>query len=204
MLGPKEPSTVRIFVLGSSAAYGDPDPAYGFCRQLEVLLNEHATGTSFEVINAAVTAMNSHVARRIAKDCAAKSPDLFIVFMGNNEVIGPYGPPTLPASLYSSRWFINACITAKKETRVGRLMKNLSQSLGVQGRDQSKWQGMESFLTSRIAADDPRLQVCYRHFRDNLNDIVATSQSCGAGVLLCTVPINIQACARSDRSTRQV
>jgi tetratricopeptide (TPR) repeat protein len=195
VLGPKEPSKVRVFVLGGSAAYGDPDPAYGFCRQLEVLLNEHATGTSFEVVNAAVTAMNSHVARRIARDCAAQSPDLFIVFMGNNEVIGPYGPPTLPASLYSSRWFINACITAKKETRVGRLLKDISQSLGVTGRDAGKWQGMESFLTSRIAADDPRLQDCYRHFRDNLNDIVATAQGCGAGVLLCTVPINVRSCA---------
>lgn len=101
-------------MLGSSAAYGDPEPAYGFCRQLEVLLNEHAAGTSFEVVNAAVTAMNSHVARRITKDRAVHEPDLFIVFMGNNEVIGPYGPPTLPSSLYSRRWFINACITAKK------------------------------------------------------------------------------------------
>lgn len=195
VLGPREPSRVRIFVLGSSAAYGDPDPAYGFCRQLEVLLNEHATGTSFEVINAAVTAMNSHVARRIAQDCVKEEPDLFIVFMGNNEVIGPYGPPTLPASLYAKRWFINACITAKKETRVGRLLKDLSQSLGVKGRDQAKWQGMESFLASRIAADDSRLQDCYRHFRDNLNDIVETAQGCGAGVLLCTVPINTQSCA---------
>ncbi len=195
VLGPKKSSTIRIFVLGSSAAYGDPDPAYGFCRQLEVLLNEHATGTSFEVINAAVTAMNSHVARRIAQDCAKEKPDLFIVFMGNNEVIGPYGPPTLPASLYAKRWFINACITAKKEIRIGRLLTNLSQSLGVHGRDQSKWQGMESFLTSRIAADDPRLQDCYRHFRDNLNDILSTAQGCGTGVLLCTVPINIQSCA---------
>lgn len=195
VLEPKEPSKVRIFVLGSSAAYGDPEPAYGFCRQLEVLLNEHAAGTSFEVINAAVTAMNSHVARRIAQDCAAHEPDLFVVFMGNNEVIGPYGPPTLPASLYASRGFINACITAKKQTRVGRLLKDVSQSLGVHGADQSKWQGMESFLTSRITADDPRLQDCYRHFRDNLDDIIETAQSCRAGVLLCTVPINVQSCA---------
>jgi tetratricopeptide (TPR) repeat protein len=194
-LGRKDTSTVRIFVLGGSAAYGDPDPAYGFCRQLEVLLNEHATGTSFEVVNAAVTAMNSHVARRIARDCAKREPDLFIVFMGNNEVIGPYGPPTLPASLYARRGFINACISAKKETRIGQLVKNLSESLGVKGRDQTRWQGMESFLTSRITAEDPKLQDCCRHFRDNLDDIIETAQDCGAGVLLCTVPINIQTCA---------
>jgi tetratricopeptide (TPR) repeat protein len=195
VLGRKGESTVRVFVLGGSAAYGDPDPAYGFCRQLEVLLNEHAAGTSFEVINAAVTAMNSHVARRIAQDCAAHEPDLFIVFMGNNEVIGPYGPPTLPASLYSSRRFINACITAKKETRVGQLMKNVSESLGAKGHDDDRWQGMESFLASRVVAEDPRLQDCYVHFRDNLEDMIRTARDGGAGVLLCTVPINTQSCA---------
>ena len=195
MLGPKSDSTIRIFVLGSSAAYGDPEPAYGFCRQLEVLLNEHAGGKSFEVINAAVTAMNSHVVRRIAQDCARRQGDLFIVWMGNNEVVGPYGPPTLPGSLYASRRFINACITAKKETRVGQLAKNLSETLRAQGTPGKKWQGMESFLADRIAANDPKLQDCYRHFRDNLNDIVRTARRRGAGVILCTVPTNIRSCA---------
>ncbi|MCL5278509.1 MAG: tetratricopeptide repeat protein [Planctomycetes bacterium] len=195
VLGPKGDSTVRIFVLGSSAAYGDPEPAYGFCRQLEVLLNEHAAGKSFEVINTAMTAMNSHVVRRIAQDCARFHPDLFIVWMGNNEVVGPYGPPTLPPSLYASRRFINACITAKKETHIGQLLKNVSEGLRARGRPAKKWQGMEGFLASRIAADDPRLPVCYRHFRDNLSDIVGTGQRCGAGVILCTVPTNLRSCA---------
>lgn len=194
-LGRKSDSTIRIFVLGSSAAYGDPEPAYGFCRQLELLLNEHANGKSFEVINAAVTAMNSHVVRRIARDCARHQPDLFIVWMGNNEVVGPYGPPTLPATLYSSGRFINACITAKKETRIGQLAKNISEALHAKGQPEKKWQGMESFLASRIGADDPKLHDCYRHFGDNLEDIVRTARRSGAGVILCTVPTNLRSCA---------
>jgi tetratricopeptide (TPR) repeat protein len=160
-----------------------------------LLLNEHASGKSFEVINAAVTAMNSHVVRRIAQDCAGHQPDLFIVWMGNNEVVGPYGPPTLPGPLYASRRFINACITAKKETRTGQLLKNLSESLRTRGQPQKKWQGMESFLASRIAADDPKLADCYRHFRANLRDIIQTAHRSGAGVILCTVPTNLRSCA---------
>ena len=62
-------------------------------------------------------------------------------------------------------------------------------------RPGKKWQGMESFLASRIAADDPKLKDCYRHFRDNLNDIVQTAHRRGAGVILCTVPTNIRSCA---------
>jgi len=198
----KKKSTIRIFVLGGSAAYGDPEPAYGFCRQLEVLLNEHLSGdsqdsgqNSFEVINAAVTSMNSHVARRIAKDCAAHGPDIFIIYMGNNEVVGPYGPPTLPAILYSSRGFINACITAKKEIRIGQLVKNFSRALRTSGRPGKKWLGMEAFLTSQITHDDRKLKYCYQHFRDNISDIIQTAFKSGAKTILCTVPTNIQACA---------
>ncbi len=191
----KEKSTVRIFVLGGSAAYGDPDPAYGFCRHLEILLNEQSSQRSFEVINAAVTSMNSHVARRIAQDCARHQPDLFIVYMGNNEVVGPYGPPTLPASLYASRAFINAAITARKETRIGQLVANIAAAASAPKGRERKWLGMEAFLTNRIARDDGKMQDCYRHFRANLRDIIRTAERSGAQTLLCTVPTNLRTCA---------
>ena len=130
----KGPKTIRIFVFGGSAAFGDPDPAFGFCRQLQVLLNEHATETFFEVVNAAVTSMNSHVARRIARDCVTHKPDVFIIFMGNNEVVGPYGPPTLPAWLYDSGTAIDLSIAAKKRTRLGQLIDRTIQAMHARWR----------------------------------------------------------------------
>lgn len=195
VLRTKDESAIRLFVLGGSAAYGDPDVAFGFCRQLEVLLNAHSMQTSFQVINAAVTAMNSHVARRIAADCALYEPDAFLVFMGNNEVVGPYGPPTLPERVYASRAFINLCITAKKDIRLGQLIDKTGQALRGAGGPRKKWLGMEAFLDSQISHDDPKLQSCYRHFEDNIRDIVRTAQSCGAKTILCTVPTNVRSCA---------
>ncbi len=195
VLRSKDKSTIRIFVLGSSAANGDPDPAFGFCRQLEVLLNEHSDQRSFEVINAAVTSMNSHVARRIAQDCAIAQPDAFIVLMGNNEVVGPYGPSALPEMLYSSRKFINASITAQKEFKIGQLMKNCIYAVRTYGRPEKKWLGMEAFLTNQVAQDDPKLKYCYQHFLNNLSDIVQTAYNSGAKTILCTVPTNIRTCA---------
>ena len=44
----KPPGTFRIFVLGESAAMGDPEPAFGFPRQLEVLLREALPGKRIE------------------------------------------------------------------------------------------------------------------------------------------------------------
>jgi tetratricopeptide (TPR) repeat protein len=195
VLYPKDPCSIRIFVFGESAANGDPEPAYGFCRQLEILLNEHSERMSFEVINAAVTAMNSFVARRIAQDCALQQPDLFIVYMGNNEVVGPYGPPTLPLAFYKSRRFINASITAKKDFRLGQLVKNGAATLRSAGRAPIQWEGMEAFLESRISHDDVRLRYCYSYFQANIRDIVATAHRSGAKTLICTVPTNIASCA---------
>ncbi len=188
----KPSNTFRIFVLGGSAANGDPAPAYGFCRQLEFLLNESCVQTKFEVVNVAVTSMNSHVARRIAVDCARQQPDLFIVYIGNNEVVGPYGPPTLPTGLYRSRAFINASITTKKDLRIGQLLKQTAE--GMQTGTSDKWMGMETFLESKIPHNDPKLTSCHAHFQANLKDIIATAESVGAKTLLCTVPTNLAAC----------
>jgi len=66
----KSADTYRIFVLGESAAQGDPAPAYGFSRQLAVMLRQQYPSVNFEVFNASMTAINSHAILKIAKDCA--------------------------------------------------------------------------------------------------------------------------------------
>ncbi len=60
-----------------------------------VMLSRQYPETNFEVITAAMPAINSHVVLQIAKDCTRYKPDLFIVYLGNNEVVGPYGAGTV-------------------------------------------------------------------------------------------------------------
>lgn len=194
-LGPKPKGTRRIFVLGGSAAYGDPEPAFGFCRQLEVLLNTVSEDRQYEVINAAVTAMNSHVARRIARDCLAHDPDLFVVYVGNNEVVGPYGPPTLPSTLYARRGFINASMTLKQRSRLVQLIGQMAKAVASSEGHERRWQGMEAFLAAQLRADDPKLHHCRRHFERNLRDIVTAAHARGVQTVLCTVPVNLRACS---------
>src|ERR1019366_1092749 len=47
----KSAGTIRIFVFGESAAYGDPQPAFGLPHLLEVMLSLRHPGVKFEVIN---------------------------------------------------------------------------------------------------------------------------------------------------------
>ncbi|MGD0259839.1 MAG: hypothetical protein ABSD29_08420, partial [Verrucomicrobiota bacterium] len=72
----KPASTYRIFILGESAAMGDPEPSYGASRYLEVLLRERFPEQPFEIVNVAITAINSHAILPIARECARQHGDL--------------------------------------------------------------------------------------------------------------------------------
>ena len=91
----KPPGTVRIFVFGESAAYGDPQPRFGLPRMLEAMLSLRHPDKKFEVVNAAMTGINSHVIRPLARDCAKAGGDVWVIYMGNNEVVGPFGAGTV-------------------------------------------------------------------------------------------------------------
>src|SRR5690606_2449149 len=66
----KAADSYRIFILGSSAAMGDPEASFSIARLLEAMLREAYPQVRFEVVNAAITAINSHVTRAVAADCA--------------------------------------------------------------------------------------------------------------------------------------
>jgi len=188
----KPPGTFRIFVLGSSAAMGVPEPAYSFSRILDVMLAEAWPGTKFEVHNTAITAINSHVVAEVAKDCARYQPDLFIVYMGNNEVTGPFGPGTVFSPYAANLTLIRLGIRLRA-TRLGQLLTATAASVAG-GERQHMWKGMEMFLDSRISADDPRMAQVYEHFRANLQSIQAAAAGSGAAVLFCSVSSNLKDC----------
>jgi tetratricopeptide (TPR) repeat protein len=184
----------RLFVLGESAAQGFPDPATGFARILEVMLRDRYPGTPFEVVNTAVTAINTHAIRPIARECAGHRPDLFLAYLGNNEVVGPFGAAEVIGHHAPYLSLIRASL-AVKATRTGQLVDAAVRRLGAGGGGPTFWGGMEMFLKGRVRAGDPRLHTTYDHFRRNLEDICHAGIGAGAPVVLCTVPVNLKDCA---------
>lgn len=189
----KPAGTYRIFILGESAAMGDPEPAYAASRYLDALLSARYPKAHFEIINLGITAINSHVILPIARDCARRDGDLWIVYMGNNEMVGPFGAATVFGAKAPPLELIRLNLAIQK-TRLGQWLIHLSRKLKGAGANPS-WGGMEMFVGNQLPADDPRKEVVYKNFSRNLHDIVKTGLDSGAKILLNTVAVNLKDCA---------
>ena len=190
----KPANTCRIFVFGESAAMGDPDPTFGAWRYLQVLLRERFPGTDFEVVCVAMTAINSHTILPIARECARRDGDLWIIYMGNNEMVGPFGAGTVFGSRAPG---INQIRTelAIKSTKVGQLLDGLIQKWSDRSATPKTWSGLNMFKDHQLRYDDPNRLRAYENFKRNLADILRAGQNAGVPIILSTVGSNLKDCA---------
>ena len=190
----KPPDTVRIFVFGESAAYGDPQPRFGLPRMLEAMLGLRHPDKKFEVVNAAMTGINSHVILPLARDCAEAHADVWVIYMGNNEVVGPFGAGTVFGNQATPLPLIRAGL-ALKATRTGQLFDALRGAAQKTTSGSGEWEGMRAFVKYKVAGSDPRLGAVYKNFGQNLKDIIAAGQHSGAKIVLSTMAVNLKDCA---------
>ncbi len=183
----KPSGTYRIFVLGESAAMGDPDSAYGFSRYLEMMLRTGYPSMKFEVVNTGSVAIDSHVLLPIAKGLAGQRPDLFIIYSGNNEVVGPYGPGTVLTASAMSMPVVRGSIFYHS-TRIGQMITRL-------GTQKKEWRGMEMFLDKQVPASSPWMKYVYANFAENLHETIEVARSAGAKVIVSTIATNLKDCA---------
>lgn len=179
----KPADTVRIFLLGESAAFGTPDPAFGPARVLQLMLEERFPGKRIEVINAAMMGIDSFVLRRIARECAEYEPDLFIVYTGNNELIGLHVPGADTPGIWANRrlaLFKDWC----RATCVGQLFCRVANACNP-----SAPQDMSFLRRQRRAGDDPRTARVLGNFRANLEDVVKMGDF---PKILSTVAVNVR------------
>jgi len=190
----KSPDTYRIFVFGESAAMGDPDPSFGAWRYLQTLLRERYPGTDFEVICVAMTAINSHAILPIARECAQRDGDLWIIYMGNNEMVGPFGAGTVFGSRAPGTGLVRTSL-ALKTTRIGQWLDSLTRRWGIRSPVPKTWGGLNMFESHQLRYDDPNRLRGYENFKRNLADILQAGHQAGVPIILSTVGCNLKDCA---------
>jgi len=115
-----------------------------------------------------------------------------VIYMGNNEVVGPFGAGTVFGSHTPNLALIRANL-ALKTWRTGQLLDDALHSSG--GRTGRTWEGMEMFLGQQVRKDDPQMEVVYSHFEKNLSEMIGIGTGAGAQVVVCTVGSNVRDCA---------
>lgn len=193
----KGEDTIRILILGESAALGDPVPAYGFPRFLEVLLGSKFPEKNFEIVNTATTAINSHVIRDIAKECIKLDADYWIGYLGNNEYLGPFGPGSVFAGGSGGSYASIRLGLMLRKFRIGQLIDELILSINTPkngGLEKANWQGMEMFSNKSIPLNDPGRLKVQENLQKNLKAIGKSAQVAGSRFLLTPAVANLRTC----------
>jgi tetratricopeptide (TPR) repeat protein len=185
----KPPDTLRIFLFGESAALGDPYPAYGMGRYLEILLRDRYPQKKFEVICVAMTAINSHVIVPIARECEKYGGDLWIIYAGNNEMIGPGGGARMGKLIAPNLRLLRASFFLKK-FRLGQWIDAMAHGFGPKDKSEG-WQGLGAYQDRKIAPGDPARAQVDENFGRNLDTILNSAERAKANVLLCPVSGNL-------------
>jgi len=186
------PELIRVYVLGGSAAQGFPHKNHGFARLLAAQLRAALPSRKIEVVNTAMTSVNSHVVYAVANSIPEDSADFAVILMGNNEVVGPYGPGTFNQNFLASISVIRG-IQALKRTRIWQALDSLLVRVRPDdAMEELEWEGMQMFANNGVPHDDSRMESVYGHYEDNLTSIIETLRDKGTHVILSSVPVNLR------------
>lgn len=112
-LAQKPEKSIRIFVQGGSTAAGFP---YGLGASLSGTLEQRLRQSwpqhQVELINTAMSAVNSHTLLDFADEIIAQQPDMILIYAGHNEFLGIMGASS-NFSKASSYWLTRLLLSAK-------------------------------------------------------------------------------------------
>jgi len=161
---------------------------------LKAMLDLRYAGAQFEVYNVAMTAINSHAILPIARECAQQQGDIWVIYMGNNEVVGPFGAGTVFGPQTPSLALVRASL-ALKSTRTGQFLDELIRGLKKRPISANEWGGMKMFVNNQVRQTDPHMAAVYSRFAENLKAILKTGQRRGTKIVVGTVAVNLRDCA---------
>lgn len=190
----KRPNVFRIFVLGGSAAAGFPFlPNGSFSRYLQQRLSLEYPHSKIEVVNCALSAVNSYTLRDFMPGILKEKPDLIIIYAGNNEYVGALGVGSVE-SFGTSRDLVNLVVYLE-QFRTFQLLRNVIK--GLTGLFEKKHLPTGT-LMSRMARKQyiPFDSRAYREgiaqFDGNMTDLLKMAKQRNVPVILGTLACNLK------------
>src|SRR5574338_761440 len=185
----KSPNTVRVFCFGESTMAGFPYEYNAIPTEfLRDRLQAALPGKNIEVINTAIAAVNSYTVDEFADELVKYKPDLFVVYLGQNEFYGVYGVGST-ISIGKNRSLIKTYLWLG-QFRTFTLIKNLIDSVeGIFRSDDTSENKvlMEEMASTSIRYDSDDFRTAVSTFRDNYAEIIATARENNVPVVISTL-----------------
>ncbi len=180
---------LRVFLLGGSAAAGWPYHAgnTSISALLERKLRILYPGRTIEVINAAAGTYGSHRVEIIHEEILHYNPDAIFLYNGNNEfleglVYQPLHPPE-PFDRSALLRLVYRLMLPRPRIDV----KNFT--LDAQVPNTLAF----AFARSSLYREDPRqFQMLLKHYKFNVENMVADSAAAKVPIFLLTCPVNLK------------
>jgi len=190
----KPKNTFRVFVLGGSSAAGYPFmPLGSFSRYVRRRLEIMYPKSNIEVVNVALTAVNSYTIRDLVPDVLNEKPDLILIYAGHNEYYGALGVGSLE-SLGRNRHLVNF-ILSLNGFRTVQLLRNTIKSII---KIFSNGKPNNGTLMSRMAKkkaipyDSEIYNEGLEQFEGNMHDVLKMIKDRKVPVIISTLTSNLK------------
>ena len=183
---PKPADTIRIFVIGESAAKGYPQPRnLAMSSFLQAMLADAWPEKNVEVINLGTTAVASFPLVYQVRDALKFSPDLLIFYTGNNEFFGAYGTASINAAGSLPPWALRGMRAVR-----GLALVQVLDGWLYKGADENRSLMEEMIGQTVIPADSPLREAAARNLASNLGTMLDEARAAGVPALVCTTASN--------------
>ncbi len=192
----KRENTYRVFVMGGSTAAGFPYPMNGaFSRFIKRYLEIRYPDADIEVINLAISAVNSYTMRDLMPGVLEQKPDLILIYAGHNEYYGALGAGS-SQFWGGSRFLVNGLLDAAN-IRILQLLRNIIITVRgwfaaepVSSADATLMAGMvgEQLIPLHSGVYTNGL----RQFEGNMLDLVEMAGDAGVPMIIGTMTANLR------------
>lgn len=192
----------RVFIFGGSAAAGlGYSPNVTFARHLERMLRDTYKNRTIEIVNLGIVALSSRQVSLLVKDVVANfSPDLVIVYSGNNEFLEIHAEKYAQVHATTFSHLLDMVAETNLSRALNRILHGGSQSPSLAEMDLSHegLRATQNQIIQDIQMSKEEVTEVINVYESNISDAVTTAKRHSIPILLISVASNWEWRGRSD------
>jgi len=190
----KKPGAIRVFIIGGSSAAGYPfSPNGSIAKYIRKRLQLVLPHKPIEVINCAMTAINSYALLDMLPGVIEQKPDLILIYAGHNEYYGALGTGSLE-TLGNSRGLVNFMLAINHYKSIQFLRDGIQSIVQLFSSDEKRTGTLMSRMAKEqsIELNSDTYQTGIDQFEGNLREMLRMTKEANVKVILSDLPSNLK------------